>query len=218
MVNDQEPRYQLVDSNGNVVGSLFQNADGNVEIQDETGTGSVFGPNGIVTPAIDAESVSTEEATIGGQKSDYHLELLNDGDTDAGSADKITVTGLSNGDVILVDFDGRISANGSLEAIINDSTGGHAFVTRTGSTLASQTEETWKLIDNGSGEEVPSDGVWRVSSPRFGRNTIHGNGAVARQAYQPILVEGHQDTTSDWDSLAIDTSAVSDGTVEVYSA
>ena len=64
MVNDQEPRYRLVDSNGNVVGSLFQNADGNVEIQDETGTGSVFGPNGIVTPAIDAESVSTEDLAI----------------------------------------------------------------------------------------------------------------------------------------------------------
>ena len=63
MVNDQEPRYRLVDSNGNVVGSLFQNAAGNVEIQDETGTGSVFGPDGIVTPAIDAGSVSTDELT-----------------------------------------------------------------------------------------------------------------------------------------------------------
>ena len=60
MVNDQEPRYRLVDSNGNVVGSLFQNAAGNVEIQDETGTGSVFGPDGIVTPAIDAGSASVE--------------------------------------------------------------------------------------------------------------------------------------------------------------
>ena len=62
MVNDQEPRYRLVNSNGNVVGSLFQNADGNVEIQDETGTGSVFGPDGIVTPAIDAESASVDDA------------------------------------------------------------------------------------------------------------------------------------------------------------
>ena len=60
-VSDQEPRYRLVDSNGNVVGSLFQNADGNVEIQDETGTGSVFGPNGIVTPAIDAGSASVDD-------------------------------------------------------------------------------------------------------------------------------------------------------------
>ena len=66
MVNDQEPRYRLVDSNGNVVGSLFQNADGNVEIQDETGTGSVFGPNGIVTPAIDASSVEAESLGIEG--------------------------------------------------------------------------------------------------------------------------------------------------------
>ena len=73
MVNDQEPRYRLVDSNGNVVGSLFQNADGNVEIQDETGTGSVFGPNGIVTPAIDAESVSTDELKTNPTGSVVHL-------------------------------------------------------------------------------------------------------------------------------------------------
>ena len=73
MVNVQEPRYRLVDSNGNVVGSLFQNADGNVEIQDETGTGSVFGPNGIVTPAIDASSVETEELTISNFGGEVHL-------------------------------------------------------------------------------------------------------------------------------------------------
>ena len=66
MVNDQEPRYQLIDPDtGAVVGSFFQNADGNVEIQDETGTGSVFGPDGIVTPAIDAESVSANRLGIG---------------------------------------------------------------------------------------------------------------------------------------------------------
>ena len=63
--SDQEPRYRLVDSNGNVVGSLFQNSDGNVEIQDETGTGSVFGPDGIVTPAIDTGSVSADELLNG---------------------------------------------------------------------------------------------------------------------------------------------------------
>lgn len=63
--SDQEPRYRLVDSNGNVVGSLFVNASGNVEIQDETATGTVFGPNGIVTPAVDADSVTTDELTNG---------------------------------------------------------------------------------------------------------------------------------------------------------
>ena len=87
--NDQEPRYRLVDSNGNVVGSLFQNADGNVEIQDETGTGSVFGPDGIVTPAIDAGSVSTETVSINSQihfasddsELDTVLSNATDGDT-----------------------------------------------------------------------------------------------------------------------------------------
>lgn len=40
--SDQEPRYRLVDSNGNVVGSLFADGNGNVEIQDQTGTSFVF--------------------------------------------------------------------------------------------------------------------------------------------------------------------------------
>ena len=40
--SDQEPRYQLVDSNDNVVGSFFGDGNGNVEIQDETGTSFVF--------------------------------------------------------------------------------------------------------------------------------------------------------------------------------
>ena len=71
--SDQEPRYQLIDPDtGAVVGSLFQNADGNVEIQDETGTGSVFGPDGIVTTAIDSKSVSTEQASI--DKLDINLD------------------------------------------------------------------------------------------------------------------------------------------------
>ena len=89
MVNDQEPRYRLVDSNGNVVGSLFQNADGNVEIQDETGTGSVFGPNGIVTPAIDAESVSTDQQTT--EKSVCVAALDSDQSIEDGTETKVEV-------------------------------------------------------------------------------------------------------------------------------
>jgi len=55
--SDQEPRYQLVDSNGNVVGSLFGDGSGNVVIADETDTQTTFGPDGISTPSLEAESL-----------------------------------------------------------------------------------------------------------------------------------------------------------------
>jgi hypothetical protein len=66
--NDQEPRYRLVDSNGNVVGSLFVNGDGNVAIQDETATETEFTPQGVATPSVETDAVRTE--TIGA--GDYH--------------------------------------------------------------------------------------------------------------------------------------------------
>jgi len=36
MVTDQEPRYRLVDADGNVVGSLFAEADGTLKLQEGT--------------------------------------------------------------------------------------------------------------------------------------------------------------------------------------
>jgi len=36
MVNDQEPRYRLVDADGNVVGSLFAQSDGTLKLQEGT--------------------------------------------------------------------------------------------------------------------------------------------------------------------------------------
>ena len=98
MVNDQEPRYRLVDSNGNVVGSLFQNAAGNVEIQDETGTGSVFGADGIVTPAIDAGSASVGEATVGGTGPVREVGSVDHGSVSAESDSIVEVTFTNNYD------------------------------------------------------------------------------------------------------------------------
>ena len=112
MVNDQEPRYRLVDSNGNVVGSLFQNGDGNVEIQDETGTGSVFGPNGIVTPAIDAESVSAGTLVIGGTL--YEEDANSPDGVAAGAGDgdfTYTVAGDYN-EIIIIPDRGRTRYDG----------------------------------------------------------------------------------------------------------
>ena len=112
MVNDQEPRYRLVDSNGNVVGSLFQNADGNVEIQDETGTGSVFGPDGIVTPAIDAESASVESLDSRQGYTDVasSRSLDTQETNNTGSDLDVAVTVISDADA--TDINARINVDG----------------------------------------------------------------------------------------------------------
>ena len=68
MVSDQEPRYRLVDDEGNIVGSLYGKADGSVAIQ-ETDSGSdrevALAPDGTFSaPSVETESVSTENAVI----------------------------------------------------------------------------------------------------------------------------------------------------------
>ena len=70
MVSDQEPRYRLVDDEGNIVGSLYGKADGSVAIQ-ETDSGSdrevTLAPDGTFSaPSVETESVSTESLVIGG--------------------------------------------------------------------------------------------------------------------------------------------------------
>ena len=65
MVSDQEPRYRLVDSDGNIVGSLYGKADGSIAIQ-ETDSGSdrevTLAPDGTFSaPSVETESVTTDE-------------------------------------------------------------------------------------------------------------------------------------------------------------
>ena len=69
MVSDQEPRYRLVDSDGNIVGSLYGKDDGSIAIQ-ETESGSdrevTLAPDGTFSaPSVETESVTTEVASIG---------------------------------------------------------------------------------------------------------------------------------------------------------
>ena len=71
MASDQEPRYRLVDSDDNIVGSLYGKADGSVAIQ-ETDSGSdrevTLAPDGTFSaPSVETESLSTESLV-----SDYH--------------------------------------------------------------------------------------------------------------------------------------------------
>ena len=63
MTSDQEPRYRLVDANGNIVGSLYGKPDGSVAIQ-ETASGAdrevTLAPDGTFSaPSVETESVTT---------------------------------------------------------------------------------------------------------------------------------------------------------------
>ena len=85
MVSDQEPRYRLVDDEGNIVGSLYGKADGSVAIQ-ETDSGSdrevALAPDGTFSaPSVETESVNTEVLDIGTGASNIDsqsIEISND--------------------------------------------------------------------------------------------------------------------------------------------
>jgi len=72
MVNDTEPRYRLVDADGNVVGSLYTENDGTLKLQEGTS-----GSDNEVSVATDgtfkAPSVSAEDTTID-DGSDFRAE------------------------------------------------------------------------------------------------------------------------------------------------
>lgn len=65
-VNDQEPRYQLVDSAGNKVGSIYINASGELALQEGTNQNElVLQSDGTaVISAIDAESVNADDVDV----------------------------------------------------------------------------------------------------------------------------------------------------------
>jgi len=63
MVNDTEPRYRLVDSNGNVVGSLFAEADGTLKLQEGT-SGSDNEVSVATDGTFNAPAVSTDSLSL----------------------------------------------------------------------------------------------------------------------------------------------------------
>jgi hypothetical protein len=63
MVNDTEPRYRLVDPNGNVVGSLFAESDGTLKLQE--GTSGNDNELSLTTQgALEVEQVSRASQTV----------------------------------------------------------------------------------------------------------------------------------------------------------
>jgi len=76
MVNDSEPRYRLVDSNGNIVGSLYAKSNGDVALQEGTNeeeltfdsNGDLNVPNALNSAAVNTEQASIEEMNFGSRE------------------------------------------------------------------------------------------------------------------------------------------------------
>ena len=102
MVSDQEPRYRLVDDEGNIVGSLYGKADGSIAIQ-ETDSGAdrevTLAPDGTFSaPSGDFDSVTTERATIANQ--DFE-EIYNETFEDETIDENIDVSGYDEWEIII---------------------------------------------------------------------------------------------------------------------
>ena len=100
MVSDQEPRYRLVDDEGNIVGSLYGKADGSIAIQ-ETDSGSdrevTLAPDGTFSaPSVETESVSAGELTNGVAGGGQSISLI---DGDAGDFRLVSCVSIGSFDV-----------------------------------------------------------------------------------------------------------------------
>ena len=102
MTSDQEPRYRLVDSDGNIVGSLYGKADGSVAIQ-ETTSGSdrevALAPDGtfsapsVKTPSLSADDLNTSRSWVDVTSSrDFDVQETNDTDSEIKVWGRIDVT------------------------------------------------------------------------------------------------------------------------------
>ncbi|AFH21455.1 hypothetical protein OSG_eHP1_00125 [environmental Halophage eHP-1] len=155
--SDQEPRYRLVDSNDNVVGSLFGDGNGNVEIQDETGTSYLF---------TSSPNSGSDVARFQDLPSDTRTDISDGGTTvvsdtsDINFVDNLTVTDDGDGTV-------RIDA----------ATGGtdtRTDVSDDGTLVVTDTED----INFGSGLDVTDDGDTSVTVD----STASGTGGTADTA------------------------------------
>jgi len=120
--NDQAPRYQLVDpSTGNVVGSVFGDGNGNVEIQDETGTSYLFPSN---------PSSGTDVARFQDLPSDTRTDISDGGTTvvsdtsDINFASNVSVTDDGDGTVTVdaTSTDTRTDVSNNGTTVVSETT------------------------------------------------------------------------------------------------
>jgi len=91
MVTDQEPRYRLVDADGNVVGSLFAEPDGTLKLQEGTSGNdnelSLTTQGALEVEQLSGDTEVTGELTAVGQSRGISISALTIPDDDAKSID-----------------------------------------------------------------------------------------------------------------------------------
>ena len=227
MVSDQEPRYRLVDANGNIVGSLYGKADGSVAIQ-ETDSGSdrevTLAPDGTFSaPSVETPSLSAESASIAGQPSDRNFELIDVIEED-GEIDETIPLGEYTGvecDIIIhtVRFKTE-SDDTTLDLTVDGDGQDYRYLSQQiDGTLVEQTDESqWRLFDSGS-FEGPA-GTWNVNLTR-NSTTIYGFGSAGSRSPSPddsILISGNHATDDDeLETLEFETDGMdSESKIEIW--
>ena len=187
MVSDQEPRYRLVDDEGNIVGSLYGKADGSIAIQ-ETASGSdrevTLAPDGTFSaPSVETELVSAERAVLTG--SNWHRKERVGGVT---GSDSLPVTvDLQDDRPHLIIAHGRLDAELTLR-VNGDSSADYTYVTKDLSTFTENSSQNEWVLGGRSGV-AGITALWVVSNPRT-RPHIHGNGIASTSASFGVLDTG----------------------------
>jgi len=141
MVNDQEPRYRLVDADGNVVGSLFAESDGTLKLQE--GTSGNDNELALTTEG----ALEVEQATVTNE-----TFISADRSSATGSTSAGTFVALSDG-TIRTDIRGEFNASGEF---VPDKSGIYQIVVHTdirGGT-AEGDEITARIFDTDAGGRV----------------------------------------------------------------
>lgn len=157
MTSDTEPRYRLVDSNGNVVGSLYAQGDGTLAIQEGTS-----GSDNEITVKTDgtfnAPAVSTVDETITGKVSHpQKTKEISSGTINVSDAMHVEVDGEGQADDTLETINGgsdgqRLVLRGSGQAVtVSHGVGNIVLSGSTDKTLDSTADILTLLYDAGSG-------------------------------------------------------------------
>lgn len=113
MVTDSEPRYRLVDGNGNPVGSVYAEPDGTLKLQEGSGSDNeaVLQPDGTLSvPAVNTENVTITDIfklddsteTISSGSIPYTSPTIRVDAPSSSETDLTNITGGSDNDIVIL--------------------------------------------------------------------------------------------------------------------
>jgi hypothetical protein len=122
MTSDTEPRYRLVDANGNVVGSLFAESDGTLKLQEGTSGNDnelAIDTQGTLKPERLSTNLADGDQDISGNRS-FGTTFTNTTGTDILLTVKVSAVDGSPLDVQLRTSGGPVGATDTIDGILYD--------------------------------------------------------------------------------------------------